>query len=72
MATIKNKPATVEVKAAQAAESKYFIRELVDQNKMFNASKELVYVALTLSGKDDFTVNEAQTIIEAYKNKEVK
>lgn len=72
MATIKKKPETVEVKAAQAVESKYFIRELVDQHKMFNTSKELVYVALTLSGKDDFTVNEAQTIIEAYKNKEVK
>ena len=53
-------------------ESLYFIDELVEQHKFFRTSKELVYVALKLSGMDKFTVREARRIIEAYKTKEVK
>lgn len=56
---------------AQAVESKYFIAELVTQHKLFGTSKELVHVALKLSGKKEFTVEEARNIIETYKKKEV-
>lgn len=69
---------TVAVEVAEqpekrpVSESVYFIPELVEQHKFFSTSKELVYVALKLSGMDKFTVKEARKIIEAYKNKEVK
>jgi hypothetical protein len=54
------------------AESKYSAKELVENYKVFNASYAIVAVALRLAGKDSYTFEEAKTIIDTFKNKEVK
>ena len=68
--------ATVEKNKAPAAarpkESVYSAAELAENYKVFNTSREVVEVALRLAGKKTATVTEAKTIIEKFKNKEVK
>ena len=64
---------TEVVQAAQAtAESVYEASELIANHKAFNTSKEIVTVALRLAGKTTATFSEAKTIIDKFKNKEVK
>lgn len=53
-------------------ESVYTAEELAQNHKFFNTSYEIVAVALRLAGKRSATVTEAKTIIEKFKNKEVK
>lgn len=60
-----------EVKTAPA-ESVYSREELVNNYKTFNTFREIVDVALRLAGKEKATFAEAKTIIEKFKNKEVK
>lgn len=62
-----------EVAAVTApAESEYSAAELADSYKLFNTSREVVVVALRLAGKEWATFPEAKSIIEKFKNKEVK
>lgn len=78
--------ATAKAKAQEAAveesvkeqvkepvvESVYTAAELAENHKAFQASREIVVVALRLAGKKTATFAEAKTIIEQFKNKEVK
>jgi len=61
-----------KVKAAAAQESVYSAAELADNHKAFNASREIVVVALRLAGKKTATFPEAKAIVDKFKNKEVK
>lgn len=61
-----------ETKAAVPAESVYSRKELAKNHKAFNTRYEIVDVALRLAGKEEATFAEAKTIIEKFKNKEVK
>ena len=63
----------VETKVpAPPAESVYTAADLVENHKVFNASREIVSIALRMAGKDAATFTEAKNIIEKFKNKEVK
>ena len=74
MATSKTKAneekATVAEKAT-VVESLYSAKELADNHKIFNTSREIVVVALRQAGKATATVSEARAIIDKLKNKEV-
>ena len=59
-------------KTSAPVESVYTAEELAKNHKIFNTYREIVEVALRLAGKDKATVAEAKTIIEKFKNKEVK
>lgn len=52
--------------------SVYTTEQLINNYKAFNTSKEIVKVALKLSGKDRITFDEAKRIVDAFRNKEVK
>lgn len=74
----KSKVATAPEKEVEAetktvpAESVYSREELVNNHKAFNTYREIVDIALRLAGKEEATFAEAKTIIEKFKNKEVK
>ena len=53
-------------------ESVYTAAELIENHQVFNTSREIVEVALRIAGKKAATFTEAKTIIEKFKNKEVK
>lgn len=77
MATTKSKTTRTEIKVEAPAAptppvSKYTIKELIAAHKAFDAPKEIVAVALKLSGKEAATEAEAKKIIEEFKNQEVK
>lgn len=55
-----------------AVESVYTAKEMADNYKVFNTSREIVVVALRQAKKETATVSEAKAIIEKFKNKEVK
>ena len=57
---------------ARVNESVYTAAELIENHKVFNTSREIVEVALRIAGKEAATFTEAKTIIEKFKNKEVK
>ena len=57
---------------AGTAESVYTAEELAANHKAFNASYEIVAVALRLAGKKSATFSEAKAIIEKFKPTEVK
>ena len=61
-----------ETKATAPAESVYSAEELANNHKAFNTYREIVVVALRLAGKEKATFAEAKSIIEKFKNKEVK
>jgi hypothetical protein len=65
-----NTAETAEIAPAQ--ESTYTIAELADNHKVFGTFREIVVVALRGAGKESYTFAEAKTIIEKFKNKEVK
>ena len=64
--------AVKETKTTAPAASVYSREELAKNHKAFNTSHEIVDVALRLAGKESATFAEAKTIIEKFKNKEVK
>lgn len=73
MAKTKADAVVQEVTVAPAPmESVYEATFLIANHKAFNTSKEIVAVALRLAGKDVATFEEAKTIIDKFKNKEVK
>lgn len=75
MATTKAKAQEVAVEEpvkAPVAESIYTAAELAANHRVFKVSREIVVVALRLAGKKTATFEEAKTIIETFKNKEVK
>lgn len=53
-------------------ESVYSAEELANNHKIFNTYREIVVVALRQAGKKEATFAEAKSIIEKFKNKEVK
>lgn len=55
-----------------AVESIYTAEELANNHTIFNASYEIVAVALRLAGKTEATMAEAKDIVEKFQNKEVK
>ena len=50
----------------------YTAAYLAENHKAFDASKEIVVVALQLAGKETATFEEAKEIIDKFKTKEVK
>lgn len=56
----------------RVAASVYSAAELADNHKMFGVNRDIVVVALRKAGKTSATVAEAKTIIDKFKNKEVK
>ena len=61
------------VKAVEPAEeSVYTASELAAHYKLFGTYREIVIVALRQAGKETATLSEAKSIIEKFKNKEVK
>lgn len=75
MANAKEKPVEsvkpLEIEKAPQ-ESVYTADELAANCKLFRTSHEIVVVALRKAGKKTATFSEAQTIIEKFKNQEVK
>lgn len=65
---VENIPATAD----QTPESVYTAEELADNHKVFGTYREIVVVALRSAGIETATFTEAKTIIEKFKNKEVK
>lgn len=68
-------PVVVEapvVEPVKAPESIYTAADLAANHRAFKAPREIVVVALRLAGKETATFEEAKTIIENFKNKEVK
>lgn len=65
----KTKAATEEVCVSASV---YTAEELAKNHKVFNASYEIVTVALRKAGKKEATIAEAQKIIDKFKTKEVK
>lgn len=57
---------------SEAKESTYSVAELANAHKIFDASYEIVAVALKIAGKERATEAEAKAIVEEFKNKEVK
>lgn len=53
-------------------ESVYTVDDLIANFKAFKTSKEIVTIAMRKSGKENATFSEAKSIIEKFKNKEVK
>ena len=47
----------------------YSIAQLADSFQVFGTTRAIVACALKLTGKDSFTMSEAQKIINAFKNK---
>ena len=74
MAADNRKSVTEKAKSTHASGpvSTYTIAELTKAHKIFNASHEIVAVALKLAGVERATVEEAKKLIEEFKNKEVK
>lgn len=72
MAKTKTEVVQEVVVADAPMESVYAATELIDNHKAFNTSKEIVTVALRLAGKTTASFSEAKTIIDKFKNKEVK
>lgn len=62
----------VNEKVSTVNESVYTAAELAENYKVFKTSREVVEVALRMAGKTSATFPEAKTIIEKFKNKEVK
>lgn len=54
------------------AESVYSATELAANYRMFGVNRDIVAVALRKAGVSFATVKEAKTIIDKFKNKEVK
>ena len=63
---------TTNEAAKAAPESVYSASELAANHKMFGVNRDIVVVALRKAGKTSATVQEAKTIINKFKNKEVK
>lgn len=63
-------PVLVETPATQ--ESTHSVAQLINEYKAFHCNRDLVVVALKLSGKEEMTFSEAERIIEDFKNKEVR
>lgn len=72
MANDKPKAEAVEKAPVKPAESVYTAEELAKNHKVFNTSRAIVETALRLAGKKNATLTEAKTIINNFKNKEVK
>ena len=53
-------------------ESVYTVDDLIANFKAFKTSKQIVAIAMRKSGKKNATFSEAKSIIEKFKNKEVK
>lgn len=53
-------------------EQVYTAEQLTEACHIFGVRREIVVVALRLAGKKTATVTEARTIIDDFKNKEVK
>lgn len=63
---------TKEVPKAVPVESVYSASELADNHKIFGVNRDIVVIALRKAGKNFATITEAKTIIDKFKNKEVK
>ncbi len=62
----------IKRESAPETESVYTAAELADNYKAFGTRREIVVVALRLAGKKSATFAEAKTIVDKFKNKEVK
>ena len=62
----------IEQATAPDAESVYTAEDLARNHKAFKAPREIVVVALRQAGKETATFAEAKSIIEKFRNKEVK
>lgn len=60
------------VKEAPVSESVYTAEELATNHKVLGTSYEIAVVALKQAGKKTATLAEAKSIINKFKNKEVK
>lgn len=56
---------------AKAAESVYTAEELAKNHSVFNASRDIVVVALRLAHKATATYAEAKAIIDEFKNRRI-
>ena len=69
---IVEEPRKTEPTIKAPTQSVYTAEELAQNHKAFKTSREIVTVALRLAGKESATLAEAKSIIEKFKNKEVK
>lgn len=64
-------PASVREVPGQAGENVYTLAQLVQGYRSLGAPRELVSVALKLTGKKSFTLAQAREIVNKFRNKEV-
>jgi len=69
---VETEPAEQVQAPVAPVESVYTAEELASNHKIFHTSHEIVVIALRLAGKKTATLTEAKSIIEKFKNKEVK
>ena len=60
------------VSASNVVESVYTVDALIESYKVFGVNRDIVDVALRMSGKKTATFAEAKAIITKFKNREVK
>lgn len=64
--------AKVQSEKTAPAATVYSADELANNAKLFGTSREIVVVALRKAGKKSATFEEAKSIVDKFKNKEVK
>lgn len=63
---------TTESTKAISTDSVYSAAELANNHKLFGVNRDIVVIALRKAGKNFASVEEAKTIIDNFKKKEVK
>lgn len=62
----------IQVETPATQEPTHSVAQLINEYAAFHCNRDLVVVALKLSGKEEMTFSEAERIIEDFKNKEVR
>lgn len=70
--TTKEETVTKTVKAAVKEEPTYTVSEFASAPETVGANADIIVAALTIDGKESYTVTEAKEIINKFKSKEVK
>ena len=70
--TTQEETVTKTVKAAVKEEPTYTVSEFASAPETVEANADIIVAALTIDGKESYTVTEAKEIINKFKSKEVK
>lgn len=63
---------TAQTNVKKVNEPTYTVSEFASAPKTLEASADIVVAALTVDGKENYTVTEAKELVKKFKEKEVK